>query len=246
MNKTYITLALVAVLFSACGSSSDDTKNNDGKGAIDLAEYFPSKTMNKIFSQEILAGGNSSTHAEYQQIEVTKDSVITTIDTVVTEKVIFSDTNITTTDFESNRTDTMYRHVDLKDTLFSDKLNSLDETDLGKITTNLEINCKLKSKESKFEKGAHSYSGDLLKIECIVDGTMIYDVKPSLLSVVSSDLNGSHDIYNESYFYIQKDLGVVAEINDDCITAKNLPFVDDRKKDAECIETAHTYKYYLP
>jgi hypothetical protein len=246
MNKRYITLVLVAVLFSACGSSSSDTKNNDGKGAIDLAEYFPSKTMNKIFSTETLVGGTPNTHAEYQQIEVTKDSVTTTINTVVTERVLFSDTNITTTDFEDNSTETMYRHVDIKDTLFSEKINSSEETDLGKITTKLEANCKLKSKETKFEKDAHTYSGDLLKIECIIEGTMIYDVKPSLLTVVASDLNGSHEIYNISNYYLQKGLGIVAEIDDDCITTKNLPFIDDRKKDSECIETAHTYKYYLP
>ena len=245
MNKTYITLALVAVLFSACGSTSDDTKNNDGKGAIDLAQYYPSsKIDHKIF---LSAVNGTDQPSVYQQIKVTKNSVTTTVGSKVIEKVVFSDTNITTTDFEDKTTtDTMYRHVDIGDIIGSEKINSSEDLDLGKVTQKLEASCQIKSKEPSFKQGTHSYKGELLKLECLVEGTVVYDVKPSLMTVVSPDLNGSHDVYDKSYVYLQKGLGLVAEINDDCVPLKGLPLVDDRKNPKDCKKNQSEYNFYLP
>jgi hypothetical protein len=247
MNKKYIALALVAIFFSACGSSSSDTKNDDGKGDIDLVQYFPSGSIDKIFSSQIKSSNENPTpHSEYQEITVTGETITTTIKGKVTERVIFTDTNITTTDLEDNETDTMYRHVDIGDKLFTKSMNSEENTDLGKTIVSLKSVCKLKSKESEFKKDAHTYSGDLLKIECITEGTMIYDVKPSLLNVVSSDLNGSHEYYDKSYIYLKKGLGSVAEIDDNCLVAENLPIIDDRKSESECSLKSYEYKFYLP
>jgi hypothetical protein len=246
MNKKYITLALITILFSACGSTSDDTPNNDGKGAIDLASYYPSsKVDHKIFLSEVDGADQPS---QYQQIKVTDNTITTTVGTKVIEKVVFSDTNITTT-LEDNKVDTMYRHVDIGDTLSREAINSSKNIDLGKMITKLNSFCIVKSKENSFEQGTHSYKGDLLKLECLTEGTVVYDIKPSLLSVVSPDLNGSHPIYNKSYAYLQKDLGLVAEINDDCVSLEGFngnPLIDDRKNPKDCKSTKSNYKFYLP
>jgi hypothetical protein len=241
-------VALAITLFTGCGSSSSDDKKNDGKGAIDLAEYFPSKSMTKTISVVERDGDDVDKLHHDEIIKVTGQTITTTIDTELSEKIVISDTNITTTDLEDNETYSIYRHVDIGDTIFSAKKKETENTDLGKITYNFNANCKIKSKESKFEKNDNVYTGDLLKIECITDGTIIYDIKPSLISLVAKDLNGSHDFYSTSYSYLKKGLGEVALIDDNCIPNGDLlSVIDDRKSGEECKkENVYEYKFYLP
>ena len=244
-TKTYIALALVATLFSACGSS--DSKNNDGKGEIDLRDYYPSKSMTKTFSSTERVGDKVSTRREDEIINVTNNVITTTVDTNVTERVVFSDTNITLTDLEDNEVYSIYRHVDIGDKIFSKKINSTENVTIGKITTAIEATCKLKSKESKFEKNDNVYTGDLLKIDCVTEGTVTYDINADSLDFVADDLNGSHPIYDTSSYYIAKGLGEVAEIDNNCIPINGVPLVDDRKEGEECKDIKnYNYRFYLP
>lgn len=247
MNKNYLMLALAITLFTGCGSSSSDDKKDDGKGAIDLAEYFPSKSMTKTISVVERDGDDVSKSHHDEIINVTGKTIMTTINTELSEKVVISDTNITITDLEDNETTSIYRHVDIGDTTFSAKSTETQNTDLGKITSNFNANCKIKSKESRFEKNDNVYTGDLLKIECINEGTIVYDIKPSLINHVSKDLNGTHDFYDISYSYLKKGLGEVASINDNCIPNTQLELADDRKSGTECKkENVYDYEFYLP
>jgi len=244
MNKKYITLALTAVLLTACGGGSSSSAN-DGKGDIDLKEYYPNESMTKTTSF-VEKGVGTSSHIE--TIEVINNIIITSINSIENERVTFSDTNITTADLEDNETFSIYRHVDLGDTVYSKTYTDTQNNDLGKITTNFNAKCKLDSKENKFEKNDHIYEGDLLKIECINEGEIIYDVKEAILAAgAATDLNGSHDYYNKSYYYLKKDLGLVASIDDDCIPNTNLSdIIDDRKSGTECASTDYEYEFYLP
>jgi hypothetical protein len=123
-----------------------------------------------------------------------------------------------------------------------------ENNDLGKTTIDLAHVCKLKSKETEFTKGDNVYKGDLLKIECISEGKIIFDVKKAILDAgAATDLNGSHNIYDTSYFYIQKDLGEVASVNDDCITNAKLPMVvNDKAKTKDCVIEKYDYGFYIP
>ena len=249
MNKKYISLVVVALLLSACGGSSSSSKN-DGKGSIDLVEYLPSKSMTKTFSSVERDGDDVDTSHYEELIEVKGNTITTTVNSKLEEKIVFSDTNITTTSFDEdgNDIDNSFRYVDLGDTLLSKKITFSENNDLGKISTDLDFTCKLKSKESKFEKNDHIYTGDLLKIECIGDGEIVYDIKQTLLDAgVASDLNGSHSIYNTSYVYLKKGIGEVASINDDCVTNEKLPkVVNDKAKSTECVKKKYEYEFYLP
>jgi len=212
MNKKYISLVVSAVLLSACGGSSSSTKNNDGKGSIDFAKYYPNKSMTKTFSSVERNGDKLLNSHNEEIIEVVGNTITTTEDGEVVDKVVISDTNITTTNFDKedgDTVDTMFRHVDIGDTLLSEEVKFRETTDLGEKITKLNHVCKVESKESKFEKNDHLYTGDLLKIECIAEGEMIYDIKQGILDAGAAiDLNGSHSIYNKSYVYFKKDIGL--------------------------------------
>jgi len=247
MNRKYLSLILAGLLLTACGSSSS-SKKNDGNGAIDLKDYYPNESMTKTFinTKSDKAGKNKS---HYDEIIQVSDNIITyTIDTKITEKVVFTDKNITTTSIDDNETeiDSMFRHVDIGDTLFSKKMENSENNDLGKINIVLNTNCNLKSKEKKFESGDNIYNGDLLKIECISEGKVTYDIKKTILDAgVATDLNGTHNIYDTSYYYLQKDIGEVASINDDCIPNSKLPLVVNDKEET-CNTKQYDYEFYLP
>ena len=248
MNKKYISLALAALLLTACGSSSKSSKTNNGEGSIDLAEYYPNESMTKTFISTERDGDDVSKSHYDEIIDVTGSTITTTIDTEVVKKVVFTDKNITTTsiDDEETEVDSMFRHVDIGDILFSEKTEVSQNNDLGKISKILNHTCKIKSKEEKFEKGDNIYTGDLLKIECIAEGKVIYDIKQAILDAgAATDLNGSHDVYNTSYVYLQKGLGEVAYMNDDCIPDEKLPTVINDKK-TECSKKQYDYEFYLP
>ena len=247
MNRKTVSLLLATLLLTACGGGSSSQKN-DGKGEIDLAEYFPKTSMTKTFSSIERDGDSVLKSHNDEIIEVLGNTIITTVDTQVIERVVITDTNITTTDMDGD-VDRIFRHVDLGDTILSGSLNESEEIELGKMTKSLKSSCVVKSKEDKFEKDDNVYSGDLLKIECITEGTILMDVKPSLIPYVSEDLNGSHDYYDKSYLYLKKGLGEVASINDDCIISDKLSeeLVDDRKSGKECDDKKHyAYEFYLP
>ncbi|CAA6807257.1 MAG: Unknown protein [uncultured Sulfurovum sp.] len=244
MNKKYISLTLAIVLFTACGGSS--SSKVAGEGSIDLKAYYPNASMTKTFLP-VENGLNKSTHDEV--ITVNGQTITTEVNSVIIENMVFTDKNITTTTTEGTSTDTSlsYRHVDLGDTIISHSFKSTKPDELGEITTNFELVCKLKSKEEKYTSNGNEYSGDLLKIECIKEGEVIYDIKPALLAseFVNTDLNGSHIIYNQSYIYLKKDWGEVARIDDDCIP-KDKPNEAINDKSSQCEKENSYYEFYLP
>jgi len=251
MNIKYLSLTLAVVLCTGCGSSSKSSiKSNDGEGKIDLREYYPKESIAKTFNLVERDGDNVYNSNSIETIEVVDDTITTRIDTEVIEKVVFTDKNITTSSFDDGKTeiDKMYRHIDLGDTVLKDTRASTVNNDLGQIITTLTSICKVKSKEERFEKNDHIYKGDLLKIECISEGTIVYDIKQAILNAgAATDLNGTHNIYDTSYIYVKKDLGVVATIDNDCVTNSKIPgLINDKAAEAECIKKQYGYEFYIP
>ena len=251
MNKKTIYMALAAsVLLTACGGSSSSSKANDGKGDIDFKQYFPNASMTKTFISTDRDGDDINKSHYDEIVNVNGETITYTKDTKIVRKVVFTDKNITTTYTEDNKTEvnSVFRHIDLGDIIFSNKESRIQNNALGRITATLNQVCKVKSKEEKFEKGDNIYTGDLLKIECITDGKIFYDIKQDILDAgLGLDLNGTHNIYNTSYVYMKKDLGVVATIDNDCITNSKIPgLINDKASESECIKEQYQYEFYIP
>jgi len=254
MNKTnkYLSLALATILLSACGGSSKSSQN-DGKGSIDFAKYFPSESMSKAYIIRTRTLETPKTILYTETIEVTGQTITTREKTKVIEEVNISDKNITITNYtdtESNNSKivhSMYRNIDLGDKIFPKSIKSTENTSLGKITYNTTASCIVKSKEKKFEKGDYLYEGDLLKLECVAKGKVIYEIKQDILDAgVANDLNGVHETYDKWYVYFKKGLGEVAVINDNCILNVKTPLiVNDNAKASECKSKPYSYEFYV-
>ena len=253
MNKKHLSLALAALLFTACGGNSSSSKKNDGKGSIDFSQYFPKESMSKGYIvRKQYDDGTPKTTLRNETLEVLGQTITTRVNSKVVEKVVITDKNITITNFseDENSKDNVnriYRKIDIGDTFFSEKIESTETNDLGKISTSATYSCMVKSKEKKFEKGDYLYEGDLLKIECIAEGKVIYDIKQSALDFgVPLDLNGTHEIYDTSYAYLQKNIGEVVSVNTDCMTNAKIPtIINDKAKSSECVQTRSFKEFYV-
>jgi len=243
LNK-YFSLALTALLLTACGG--DSSPKQPGEGAIDLSQYFPNKSMSKEFITTMRNGDNIERSSYDEVITVTGNTITTKVGTETTEKIVITDKNITTT--KDNETKTTYRYVDIGDTIITDTIESNETNDLGQITTKLNATCKVESKENEFEKNDNRYTGDLLKVKCIVEGNIVYDIKQTILDAgAAADLNGSHAYYNTAYMYLKAGIGEVATVDDNCVFNEKLPMlVDDRKNSNSCIKQQYNYEFYLP
>ena len=258
MKKTYfkLSVAAMALTFMGCGSSgSSGPALNDGQGVLDLADYYPTSDISsKTYVNEV---NGTLVGASIQTIERTDDVITYSENGNVEEVVTLSDSNITTKEGED--ISTHYRNVDLGERLFSFKETSTETVDgLGEIPYSVDSECLLVEKLSEYEKGMHKYSGDILKIKCTSDLTTTIDLPVLALENATlyadyfansdkyKDLNGTHKSYNESFLYVQKDIGLIAEIDDDCISNSLLSLVDDRLDSNSCSDTYSEYKFYVP
>lgn len=233
MNVKTLFFILVAVIFIGCGASPSSFKKNDGKGDIDLAEYYPEKFMTKTFLVTKRDGEEFDYRHHDKIVEVEGETILFIEDIKEVEKVIIFDANITI--IKDSKSISIYRYADIGDTLFLDEVKEVKETDLGKAIINVDIECKLASKVEQFEQGDNKYSGDLLKVECLRKGTSTIKI---------NEINSSYLIHDKSYSYLKKGIGLVAEVNNDCIPSTILAYVNDNAK--ACVKEQYKYKFYLP
>ena len=243
MKQTLLSLTLLSLLVGCGGgsSSSNSTKK------IDLSDYFPKADIVKNFVEIQKAGTkfmdiNNSYFTE--NITVKSANGITTITTkdgeVVTNTVVIDEHKINETKIENEKKKimTMNRQVNKGDTLFVENINSSSEEAIGTITQTGTFKCILEDNIFDFQEGDHKYTGDILKIKCILDEKKTTTVKKELLEFVA-DTNGSDTIYNVFYRYIKKEVGMIATIDNNCIENK---LVNDKK---DCIPTEKNYQFYL-
>jgi hypothetical protein len=100
----------------------------------------------------------------------------------------------------------------------------------GGIRPTVTFECKLESKLDDFSFYGYSYAGEILKIQCIFSST---DVEIAGVT---------YHPYSLTYRYVQKGVGVIAEIEDHCAVDPGLELVDDRNLDT-CTDTLRQHQY---
>ena len=242
MKQTLFSLTLLSLLVGCGGGSSSTTTEK-----IDYANYFPKSDMVKNFIGIQRSGTNfmdiNNTYFT-ENITATTANGITTITTkdgeVVKDTTVIDEHKINRTKIVDNEktTNTMNRQVSKGDTLFVENINSSSEEAIGTITNTGTFKCVLEDTLLDFQEGDHKYTGDILKIKCIFDGKKITNIKEELLEYLA-DSNGSSIVYDVSYRYMKKEVGMIATIDNNCIENK---LVNDKK---DCIPTEKNYQFYL-
>ncbi|NEW61490.1 hypothetical protein GSY74_09370 [Sulfurovum sp. bin170] len=256
MNKVWIVIPLL-LLFSGCGGSSSSSTGVK----IDTSEYFPDITTKEYTqlvksvndNRRVLLDFSENISLEQNLITIKVDDEITTISTIHKD-------NITIQEFgDKNRTITMEREVSIGDKVFENiqenliKNLTLDVTIYGNKSISIKESCILESKINEFKFDTyHEYynddeNHDIIKLKCTTLKTEITTIDPQYVGDVSAKDGIIEFKPNISYRYLQKGIGTIAIIDDDCIIEKSPEvIIDDTANPKDCIGEQYNYLLYHP
>ena len=223
--KISVGVSLMALLIGCGGGSGDSI------GRIDLAEYMPAESMDKIYDKYEKWPAEEERNSLYVEnitvSEVDGNKVIVAMHDgrEVSKNVISEDSIKSKRGLIDTTTD---RYVNLGDMYYNFTIHVHDE----EVDTNVTIQCTLEEHLNSFSMHEHSYSGDIYKSKCVlffedlvIDGT-------------------TYDNSYITYVYNKKDIGLIAEIGEHCRPYDGLQITDDSNL-SECPEDKKDYAYKL-
>ena len=250
MNK-FLTLTLSFFVLIGCGSSGSSKENT-----IDISNYLPSTSMTKEYTTVSKIDGNIESHdyidtitVESNLITMKKGSSVDSIITIKADEIEFKSVR------DMNHTKVMSRNI-IKDDVVSNyikkselKILKIGMQRIGEERTRIEESCHLDSIVNQYEIFFYNYNNydsnhNILKIKCITKSIVETTVDAEYIDMVSYK-NGTVESKDDiSYLYLQKGLGVIATINDDCLASKLPDVVDDTLNSSECLGERYDYTLY--
>ena len=253
MNKNLIVI-LSMLTFVGCGSSSSDKKKND----IDIANYLPNKSMSKSYTHVTKIDGNVKNNSytdtvivESNLLSIKEDAKLKKLISIKVDEVEIKYLN------DVNLTKKLKRHIVKGDTV--SKYLKKDEREILKIGsqkigekyTKVEEECTLDEMINHYEKFFFVYTNyddnhNIMKIKCTTKSvieTKVDEQYKDLVSYKNGIVESKPDI---SYVYLQRDLGMVATINDDCLVSKLPDIIDDTVAPEECLGERYEDDLYQP
>lgn len=245
MNKVWIVIPLLLAL-TGCGGSSSSNKGTK----IDTSEYFPKSTITKEYTQVIKSVDKSSRDVSefVEDISVEPNMITIQVDGETTAITTIHKDKVTIQEFgDIERVVTMKREVYTGDKVIEDIQENITENlkvgsqIVGNRSIQTEESCLLESTIDEFTQYIYDYKNydnkhDIIKLKCTIRKTEITSVEPDYVDKVIYE-NGTVEFKpNISYRYLQKEIGIISIVNNDCIVEKTPEIVvDDTAKPNECI-----------
>ena len=251
MNKNLLLIGSIIAL-AGCGSSSSGGKK------IDMKSYLPTSSMTKEYTRVRKIDGKLTTHYHKDSVAVNSNSVSIKEDGKLNRLFTIKNDEIDVKYLSDvNHTKVITRKLNKDDTV-SDYLKA-DEVEILKIGsqrvgekhTKIEEKCTVDSMINRYEKFFFEYINyddehDIMKIKCItkkIIETKIDKEYADSVSYTNSVIESKDDI---SYVYLQKGLGMIATINDDCLASKSPDIIDDTLSPKKCLDARYEYDLYQP
>lgn len=250
MNKNLILLSSFVALVG-CGSSSGSKK-------VDLANYLPSINMSKDYIQVTKINGKLDNRA-YTDDVVVVSNLITIKEDANKSRVltINPDEVVTKYNNDGNHSKIVKRKFSEGDSVSN--YITKDETEalkigsqkIGEKHTKKEEKCIFDSIINRYEKFYFEYKNyddkhDIIKIKCTTKTIIKTKIDKKYIDSVAYT-NGTVESKDDiSYVYMQKGLGTIATINDDCLASKSPDIVDDTLNPEDCVEERYEYNLYQP
>jgi len=251
MNKNLLLLMSI-IAFSGCGSSGSSAKK------IDIANYLPSSSMSKEYTHVTKIDGNLNNRAytdsvvvESNLVSIKTDGKLSRLITVKTDELevkYFNDLNrskIVTRNFHKGDTVSNYLKADELEIL------KIGSQKIGEKHTKIKEKCIFDSIVERYEKFFFDYTNydgehDIMKVKCITKTVVDTKIDAEYVDSVSYT-NGVVESKDDiSYVYLQKGLGMVASINDDCLVSKLPDVIDDTLPPEKCLGERYEYNLYQP
>jgi len=251
MNKNLI-LLLSIVAFAGCGSSSSDEKK------IDISGYLPSTSMSKAYTHVTKIDGKLNNRpytdtvvVESSLVSIKEDGKLSRLITVKADEIEIKYLN------DVNHSKVMTRNLaegdNISNYLKKDEVETLKigSQKIGEKHTRVEEKCVLDSMINRYEKFFFEYTNyddkhNIMKIKCTTKTVVETKIDAQYVDSVSYTNGIVESKEDFSYIYLQKDLGTIATINDDCLASKLPDVIDDTLEPEKCLGERYTYDLYQP
>ena len=241
MKKSLIYIVTVIFLIG-CGSNGTESKT------IDIANYYPNKNMVKSFYM-ITDSEDNSLYDE--DISIDKSIITVKVDDTIKRTIDINDNGIIQKDSDDNITKTMKRYMQVGGILYRVPKSKViedikfEDTILGHKSIESTKTCQLERAIDKLDNYDTKYSGDILKFKCIEDKKIITKLKDDLPDYINLHDGEEKSDYDISYFYMKKDVGLIAKIDDDCIVEDKAGSTRVNDISSKCKERRYTHTFYL-
>ena len=250
MNRNLL-LLVSSIAFLGCGSSDTSAKK------IDIVNYLPSSSMSKVYTHVTKRDGELSNHDHTESVVVESNLISIKEEGALKQLITIKADELEIKSIDENRSKIIARKVKRGDMLLdhlkedSVEILRIGSQKIGEKRTKIEEKCRFDSIVDRYEKFFFEYKNyddehDIMKIKCttktVVD-TKIDAEYVDLVSYTNGVVESKDDI---SYVYLQKGLGVIATINDDCLASKLPDVVDDTLPPEQCLGERYEYDLYHP
>jgi len=239
--KKVLLFTTILLFIGGCGS----TKH---KNSINMVEYLPSSdTTKKFFTTK----DNGDTDFYEETITINGNKINIEKDNKLVRTITINDTNIIENDIDNNLSKILKKFISEGDTLYTlpktTKIEDIkfEDTLLGTKKIESTKTCKLEKKLSQLEDYDIKYHDDILKFKCIEEKKIVTDIKDDLPDYINLTDGEEKSDYDISYFYMKKGIGLIVEINDDCLikSSKGVIRVSDSSK--SCDEKHYSHTFFL-
>jgi hypothetical protein len=199
-------------------------------GMIDFSRYlFPTKSVNKKYKtvSKSFFSDTESIYPEGDKVTVSgnKITIKNNFDTDEREEYVINDKNISIINYvensaeqvEKERTVTIGRLYDVGSVVYDYQVSGSSVQTFGNTVyiskVELTASCKIEKKLNQYKHTnveAISLSGDMILMKCTVEGT--WNIENKLTKEKQAI-----PMNDTTYYYLKKDVGLVAEIDDNCI-----------------------------
>ncbi len=231
----------IIIIFIGCGSTSSS------ENSVDMANYFPDTNRVKSF-YTITDSGDNDLYDEH--ISIDKNTITVKVDNIINRVITINDSDIVQLDSDDNLTRVMERNLEVGKILYTLPKSTVvkdikfEDTILGQETIESTKTCRLEQEMDKLDNYDIKYSGNILKFKCIEDKSIVTTVKDDLPDYITLTDGEEKSDYDISYFYMEEGVGIIAEINDDCIVENDeITRVNDLSK--ECKEKRYIHTFFL-
>jgi len=240
MRKVLVYLIIVTI-FWGCGSASEN------RISIDISNYYPNKNIIKSF-YKITDSGDNDLYDEH--ISIDKNSITVKVDGIIKRTITINSSDIREKDSDNNLTKVIQKVVKVGAIAYTIPQSrvvkdiKVENTILGHESIESIKTCRLETHIDRLDSYDIKYSGDILKFKCVEDKTIVTKVKDNLPEYINLTDGQEKSDYDISYFYMKKNIGLIAKINDDCIVEnKGIQRINDLS--TQCKEKRYTHTFFL-
>jgi hypothetical protein len=253
MKKYFLGIVLI-LIFNACGS--------DSKGSspivVDMAEYLPTMSLNKQYTDVLKVDGDLNNTLYIENVIVESNRIIVKEDSLL-KKVTTIDNDTLDVLFvnDENRTKVYKRNISIGDEVSYYK--SVDESRDLSIGTqvvgeeHVEVieSCTFDSILDNYAIYFYEYRNydgehEIMKLKCVSHKSVNTIIDQEYVNTVSYENGLITSKDNISYLYLQKGIGVIATIDNDCLVDITDNIIDDTADESECIGEQYHHILYYP